>query len=56
MTLLHLPMRSGDDKPRCPHGNIFTHDHGVVGTEHPLLRLRRSRKRTTHDGIVLMLP
>jgi hypothetical protein len=56
MTLLHLPMRGGDDKSRCSHGNIFSHDHGVVGSEHPRLRLRRSRERTTHDGIALTLP
>jgi hypothetical protein len=56
MTLLRLPMRGGDDKLRCPHGNIFSHDHGVVGAEHPRLRLRRSRERTTHDGIALTLP
>jgi hypothetical protein len=56
MALLRLPMLGGDDKPRCLHGNIFSHDHGVVGAEHPRLRLRRSRERTTHDGIALTLP
>jgi hypothetical protein len=37
MTSLHLPMRGGDDKPRCPHGNIINHDHGVVGALLPFL-------------------
>jgi hypothetical protein len=55
ITSLHLPMRGGDDKPRCPHGNI-NHDHGVVGALLSFLRLRRSRERITHDGIILMLP
>jgi hypothetical protein len=56
MTILSLPMRGGDDKPRCTHSNIYSHDHGVVGAKDALLRLRRSRERTTHDGIALTLP